>query len=179
MSIGTLRWYVSAFLLWCVLSSKHILIYNEETLVALSFFLFVYLTYTYAGDAIGESLDSRGQDIAQELQHYLQVRGDSLQALAQAHGATRGLGQHMHTLGHRVESLLQAYVATCGGHVRGAIHRGIDQRCHHVYHMQQGQTPRIVGALAQALPGCVLLEYAQHTDRVSQKSLETALKALA
>lgn len=179
MSMSTVRWYVSVFLLWCVLSSKHILIYNEETLVALSFFLFVYLTHKYAGDAIGESLDSRGQEIAQELQHYLDVRAQSLQALAQAHGATAHLGHHMKSLGLRVESLLHAYVSHCAGNVRGAINQGIVQRCSYLHTMQQGQTPRLVEALAQALPGWVLMEYTHHKGMVSQKSLDMALKALA
>lgn len=167
------------FVLWCVLSSKHILLYNEETLVALSFFLFVYLTHTYAGDAIGDALDSRGRDIAQELQHYMYVRGESLRALTGVHKTTHGLGNHMATLGHRVEYLLEGYVARCAGEVRGAIHRGIDHRCHQVYHLQQGQTPRIVEALAHGLPGCVLMEYAQHRGTVSQRSLDMALGALA
>jgi len=179
MSLGTVRWYVSLFLLWCVLSSKHILIYNEETLVALSFFLFVYLTHRYAGDAFGESLDSRGKEIAQELQHYLNVREESLRALAQAHGATGHVGTHMKSLGLRVEHLLHLYVSQCAGNVRGAIHHGIEQRCHHLHLLQQGQTPRLVEALAQALPGFVLLEYTQHKGMVSQKSLDMALKALA
>ena len=83
-SNNKVRMYVAAFLLWCVLSSKHILIYNEETLVALSFFLFVYLTYKYAGDSIGASMDSRGQEIAAELEQFLVAREEALQNLVRS-----------------------------------------------------------------------------------------------
>ena len=101
-SNNKVRMYVAAFLLWCVLSSKHILIYNEETLVALSFFLFVYLTYKYAGDSIGASMDSRGQEIAAELEQFLVAREEALQNLAEAHKATSQLHTHIASLGSGV-----------------------------------------------------------------------------
>ena len=51
--------YIFAFLAFCVFSSKHIIIYNEEILVFLSFSLFVIFVSFYFGNSIKESLDER------------------------------------------------------------------------------------------------------------------------
>ena len=57
------RYAIYAFLLICVLSTNHIIIYNEELLVALSFFLFVVFVARYFGNNIKESLDSSSEAI--------------------------------------------------------------------------------------------------------------------
>ena len=53
-----IKYVLYAFLLICVMSTNHIIIYNEELLVCLSFFLFVLFVARYFGDNIQESLDS-------------------------------------------------------------------------------------------------------------------------
>lgn len=62
------RPYIVAFLLFCVASSKHIIIYNEELLVAGTFFAFVVFITVYFGDTIKASLDESRNAILQELQ---------------------------------------------------------------------------------------------------------------
>ncbi len=62
------RPYIFAFLLFCVASSKHIIIYNEELLVAGTFFAFVIFITVYFGDTIKASLDESRNAILQELQ---------------------------------------------------------------------------------------------------------------
>ena len=54
---------VYALLLLCVMSVNHIIIYNEELLVALSFFLFVAFVARNFGNQIKESLDSSSKVI--------------------------------------------------------------------------------------------------------------------
>ena len=54
------RVYLFAFLIFCVCSSKNIIIYNEETLVAASFCLFVLFVFHYFGNTVKEALDERG-----------------------------------------------------------------------------------------------------------------------
>lgn len=73
--------YIFAFLAFCVVSSKHIIIYNEEILVALSFFFFVLFVSYYFGKNIKESLDERSISIQSELQNFLTLKKDCLNEL--------------------------------------------------------------------------------------------------
>lgn len=173
------RWYVAAFLLWCVCSSKHILIYNEETLVALSFFLFVYLVYTYAGDSIGASMDSRGHDIAQEMEQSLVTREQALQSLVHVHTSTTHVGASMATLGHTVQHHVAGYAQACTDMVRQDVCRGIHQRCAHMHHMSAGQTSRMVQQVAMGIPALVMVEHGLSDSGVSSDVIHRALEALS
>ena len=77
--------YLIAFLVFCVCSSKSIIIYNEETLVTLSFCLFVFFVFHYFGNTVKESLDERSQGIKVECQNFLLYKQQSLQELAAEH----------------------------------------------------------------------------------------------
>ena len=91
-----LRLYVFIFLAFAVLSSKNILIYNEETLVALSFFCFIFFVLHYFGNTIKDSLNERSQVIREELQNFLILKEHSFQELLSQHqkvsGLTKALG---------------------------------------------------------------------------------------
>nr|NP_042255.1 hypothetical protein [Prototheca wickerhamii]AAD12643.1 unknown [Prototheca wickerhamii] len=54
-------------LAFCVASSKHILIYNEETLVLICFFGFIFAIKHSFGNTITESIQERGDTIHDEL----------------------------------------------------------------------------------------------------------------
>nr|QGT76931.1 ATP synthase F0 subunit beta [Micractinium pusillum] len=86
-----LRSYLFIFLAFSVLSSKHILIYNEETLVALSFFCFVFFVLHYFGNTIKDSLNERSQVIREELQNFLILKENSFQELLTQHQKVSGL----------------------------------------------------------------------------------------
>lgn len=73
--------YIFAFLAFCVFSSKHIIIYNEEILVFLSFSLFVIFVSFYFGNSIKESLDERSISIESELQNFLTLKKNCLNEL--------------------------------------------------------------------------------------------------
>lgn len=77
------RFYLFVFLAFAVLSSKHILIYNEETLIALSFFCFLFFILYFFGTTIQESLDERSTGILAESQNSSVLKhrlfGDMLQ----------------------------------------------------------------------------------------------------
>jgi hypothetical protein len=76
---------LTLFLIFCVFSSKGIIIYNEETLVALSFCAFVLFCLHYFGNTVQESLNERGLTIKTELQNFLLLKEESLQELSQEH----------------------------------------------------------------------------------------------
>lgn len=86
-----LRFYLFIFLAFAVLSSKNILIYNEETLVALSFFCFLFFVLHYFGSTIKESLNERSQVIREELQNFLILKENSFQELLTQHQKVSGL----------------------------------------------------------------------------------------
>lgn len=178
-STTNVRLYVAGFLLWCVLSSNHILIYNEETLVALSFFLFVYLVHKYAGDSIGASMDSRGQEIAAELEQYLVAREAALQALSQAHKATTHLQPHMASLGHGVTQAMSHYAAGCSNMVQRDITRGIEARCAYLSALRSGTHARMLDRVATGLPALVMLEHGNAVSGVSSATVQQALTALS
>jgi hypothetical protein len=171
------RLYVALFLLWCVLSSKHILIYNEETLVALSFFIFVYLVHRYAGDSFGASLDSRGEEIANEMEQFLTAREESLEILKNAHLSTVSLGSNVVKLGNMVEHNLKSITNLLSVQVSSHIFNSIEARCNNLVQVVQGDTPRLLNAMSDRLPALVLLEAGEAS--VSQSSLKQALEALA
>jgi len=93
-----IRFYLFIFLAFAVLSSKNILIYNEETLVALSFFCFVFFVLHSFGNTITNSLNERSQLIRDELQNYLIIKEQSFQELLTQHQKVSGLMKVMSVL---------------------------------------------------------------------------------
>ena len=93
-----LRLYIFLFLTFCVFSSKNIIIYNEETLVALSFFCFLFFIFQYFGNTLRESLNERSQVIQQELQNFLNIKFLSFQELLNEHKKISNLVSTMKTL---------------------------------------------------------------------------------
>lgn len=67
------------------LSSKHIFIYNEETLVLISFIAFIFTCQKMAGESIKNSLDERSQLIAQELQNFYNLKEQLVIELIEEH----------------------------------------------------------------------------------------------
>jgi len=66
-------------------SKKIIIIYNEELLVALTFFAFVFFLYNFFGDDIKRSLDERCLTIQQELETFYVLKKESLTQALQQH----------------------------------------------------------------------------------------------
>ena len=93
-----LRLYLFIFLAFAVLSSKNILIYNEETLVALSFFCFIFFVLHYFGNTIRESLNERSQVIREELQNFVILKEKGFQELLRQHQKTSGLAKALGVL---------------------------------------------------------------------------------
>ena len=76
-----IKYIVNTFLLVCILSINHIIIYNEELLVTLSFFLFVYFVAHYFGNNIKESLDSSSEAIKEICENLTNSKQQYLQQL--------------------------------------------------------------------------------------------------
>jgi hypothetical protein len=80
-----IRPYIILLLTFLVFSSKNIILYNEETLVAISFLAFVAFISHSFGNTIKDSFNERSQAIQLELQHFLSLRQDSLDQLRLEH----------------------------------------------------------------------------------------------
>ena len=68
-------------LAFLVLSSKNIIIYNEEILIGLSFIAFLIFSSITLGESIREAFTFRKETIQKELQEYLDVKEALLQDL--------------------------------------------------------------------------------------------------
>lgn len=112
MTNEKLRPYILALLAFCVLSSKHIIIYNEEILVALTFFAFIYFVYSYFGQTIQESLDERSQSIQHELESFFMLKKVALEEVIEEHKKVKALPQALQSLAKFTVSQVQRACAT-------------------------------------------------------------------
>lgn len=104
-----IRPFIFIFLLFCVLSSKNIIIFNEETLVAGSFFLFILFIFHYFGETIKESLNERNLAIKNELQSFLNIKKNSLNFLFKEHNKISLLNKVLIHLKNTTNSEIQIY----------------------------------------------------------------------
>lgn len=77
--------FIILVLAFFVLSSKHIIIYNEETLVLLSFIGFLIFSYNMLSDSVENSLNERSLAIYNELQNSFQLKEQFLKELLEEH----------------------------------------------------------------------------------------------
>lgn len=106
--------YVILFLVFCVASSKGIIIYNEETLVALSFASFVVFCFHYFGNTVKDSLNERSLTIKTELENFHKLKEESLQQLLTEHKRIGHLKQILPAVARFTEQEL-AYVSSSEG----------------------------------------------------------------
>jgi F0F1-type ATP synthase membrane subunit b/b' len=88
--------YVSLGLLTLgVFTSKEILVFNEETLVAISFILFMIFAYRNLNDVFVAELEERATKIKKEFDHYFSLREDLLDLLISYHGIRKMLSNEI------------------------------------------------------------------------------------
>ena len=174
--------YLAAFLLFCVCSSKSIIIYNEETLVTLSFCLFVFFLFHYFGNTVKESLDERSGQIKVECQNFLQYKEQSLQQLVAEHKKISqlqgALSQLMlftkETLGQLTKSGVQS--------LERNFSQQIIQKCNELRAGQLQQ--RLQNIMAHNQLSLVLLECAkqgkggERSSNLDSRALKSALQLL-
>lgn len=99
---------VGAGLLFLVLSSKNILIYNEELLILLSFLAFVATSAHTMGDSVAETLHSRRELIQEELQAFFTTKQNMLSEVKHQTILQNGLANSILALGSLVQKELQS-----------------------------------------------------------------------
>ena len=93
-----IRLSIFAFLVFSVFTSKNILIFNEETLVAIGFFSFFFFILYFFGSTFKDSLNERSQMIHDELVDFLLLKEKSLNDLLIQHKKFSGLVKAMNVL---------------------------------------------------------------------------------
>lgn len=108
------RLYLFLFLAAIVITSKKsIIIYNEEILVALTFFAFVFFIYNQFGTQVKESLDERCLLIQQELETFFVLKKESLIQALQQHRNVSSLMKTINTLIKFTKQLLNKASQRC------------------------------------------------------------------
>lgn len=99
---------LGAGLLFLVLSSKNILIYNEELLILLSFIAFVATSAHTMGDSVADTFASRRALIQDELQAFFTTKETLLHEVKQHTMLQTALAKSMQALGTLVQNDLHA-----------------------------------------------------------------------
>ncbi len=118
-----------AFLAFCVLSSKNIIIYNEETLITLSFILFVLSVSHYFGNTLKESLDEKSENIKAECQNFLHYKEQSLEELYLQHKKIGKLKAALSQLMKRTELIIHRLTGTIKNSLKKSFSHQITQKC--------------------------------------------------
>ncbi len=174
--------YLFAFLVFCVFSSKNIIIYNEETLVTLSFCLFVLFVFHYFGNTVKESLDERSEGIRVECQNFLHYKQQSLQELAAEHNKIGQLQSALSQLMHFTKETIGQLTRTGAHSLETHFSQQMIQKCSELRGGQLQQ--KLQDLMARNQLSLVLVECAKQkkggekSKNLDSKVLKSALQLL-
>lgn len=118
------RPYIFAFLVFSVASSKHIIIYNEELLVALTFLFFVIYIKVAFGNSIKNSIDESRNSILQELQSSRVHKKSGADSLKSIHEKVPAIQRSLQS----IENYIYFCVSKVGEIAKKSINRGSRQQ---------------------------------------------------
>ena len=158
MSMTANRWSLGLLVLVALvaMSSKGIILYNEEILVALAFIGFVTFCVQNYGDSVAESLDARSDAIKQELQTYLDLKETYLKALAQEHQKQIGLAQGIQGLGQFAYQQLETMGSQRQKELSRRVHLQVNQQLNSLASMGSGLQHQLQSHMAKGLRAAVL-----------------------
>ena len=174
--------YLFAFLLFCVCSSKNIIIYNEETLVTLSFCLFVFFVFHYFGNTVKESLDERSEGIRVECQNFLHYKQQSLQELVAEHKKIGQLQSALSQLMHFTKDTIAQLTKTGAQSLETHFSQQMVQKCGELRAGQLQQ--KLQNLMARNTLQLVLVDCAKEkkggekSNNLDSKVLKSALQLL-
>ena len=169
--------FLFLFLVFCVLSSKNIIIYNEETLVTLSFVLFVLFVFHYFGNTVKDSLDERSQGIKLECQNFLHYKEQSLQELFAEHQKIGQLQGALSQLMHFTKDSMTQLTETGGQSLEGTFSQQMIQKCSELRSLQLPQ--KLQSLMAKNQQNLVLVHCGKSGENnLSAPVLKNAIKLL-
>ena len=162
-----IRLYLFFFLFFIVASSKGLIIYNEETLVALSFLTFIIFCFNYFGHVVKDSLDERGSLIRFSLENFHRLKEESLQELLSQHKQIEQLKKIFPSVGSFTENQL-SYTSLSGDQRVVLYNRFCSQILQKLGQFQSSKTllqQRLQKSIALTIPTLVLAKIKQHAKK--------------
>ena len=164
---------LALFLIFCVFSSKGIIIYNEETLVALSFCAFVLFCLHFFGNTVQDSLNERGLAIKTELQNFLLLKEEYLQHLSHEHKRMAKLQNIIHHLGFVTCNELKKNHSSRGYALNNVFAQQVQQKVGYLESSKSVLQQQLQSFIATNIKGTVLLKI----DRTPKMGGEKAINA--
>jgi hypothetical protein len=163
-----------------VLSSKHIIIYNEETLVLLSFIAFVLFSYSMAGTTVENSLNERSQSIATELQNFLNLREQLIQELIQEHKKQLSVNLLMSHLGQFSHTEISHIAQQREGALQSVFLTQIEHKLKNLLSLSPSGplAQKLQTAIAAGLRASVLEEFQRSRKVLGPQLVRDAVQAL-
>lgn len=171
--------YLILFLVFSVASSKGIIIYNEETLVALSFLCFVIFCFNYFGNTVKDSLDERSSTIKFELENFHRLKEESLLELLSEHKRIDKLKKIFPSLGQFTQNQL-SYASSSGSQSIELYNRFSEQVQQKLAHFQSSKTllqQRLQKSMALTIRPLVLAKIKQGKELKNSGSASAALSS--
>lgn len=180
LSNDKFRPYIFGFLIFCVVSSKHIIIYNEEILVALSFFLFVFFVSKYFGNTIKESLDERSNAIQMELQNFLNLKQESLNKLLTEYKKVFFLKKALNEIGFFTNSSLKKSNLGAEAYLNAVFSQQIKQKLKTLSYSKLNLQLKLQQVMAKNLLNTVLVKFKKNKQglQVNSASIKKAITLL-
>nr|YP_009647104.1 ATP synthase F0 subunit beta [Chloroparvula japonica]QBX98759.1 ATP synthase F0 subunit beta [Chloroparvula japonica] len=164
-----------AFVGLVAMSSKGIILYNEEILVALAFVGFVTFCVKNYSASIAESLDDRSAAIQEELQTYLTQKESYLVSLMNEHKKQVGLAMSLADLGTSSASDLTSMTAQRERELATNVTQMVNSQLKNLSTLGSGLRYSLTTKLAGGLRAGVL-ENLQRSKKLNQNLKPQVLK---
>jgi len=161
-----------------VLSSKNIIIYNEEILIGLSFLAFLLFSSMTMGESIREAFTFRKETIQKELQKYLDVKEALVQDLLLEYKKTLALGAQIAQLREQSGQELKTLHSTREAGLQATLATQVRNKLHILSQIEQKGQETVQRNWQQGLKYGVLEAFRQSKKTVGPQLLHQALEQL-
>lgn len=110
MTLNFNFWVTLSILAVSYLTSKEIILYNEETLVLITFTLFVIFAYINVSDSVADELKDRAAKIQSEFEGFFTVRENVLKLLITYHEKQTVLYKEIHAIFNATKDQIQTII---------------------------------------------------------------------
>ena len=169
---------ITGSLAFFVLSSKHIFIYNEETLVLISFIGFVLFSYRMLSESIENSFNERSTAIFTELQNSIQLKENLIKELLEEHKKQLSLNTFLHSLNMFSNNELSLISTQRQKTLQLVFSQQVHQKLKSLFLSQNATQERLQNALKNGFRASVLEEFNFSKKTMKPKLIQQALQQL-